>query len=328
MTGTRIRAALMTGLLTCTMLLAPTGQGTADAVFAGANGRLAFAVAPAQVEGSDIWTANPDGTGLRQVTRNGLSSGPRWAPSGRLIAHMRHTIRQSTGELWTIRPNGTEARRVSTGVSAGQVPAWSPRGDELLAVRPIGNGSDLFRVPLAGGRGQRLTFSAARGCGVAHPSWRRNLIVYARYCPDTQQLRLLNVDTRRNRLVIGGPPGQTRIEWPDFTADMRIMFMSCGLDATDLPCPFGVDVTVINRDGTGLTSLTETCGCQGDVYLSESVPAPGGSAFAYISFDPGDVGDGTNSLKVAGVSETAYICCGGQFGDPTPFSPDWQRLPR
>ena len=225
--GIRIRAALVTGLLACAMLISPTSQDTAGAVFPGVNGRIAFQL-DTFGQGSDVWTVNPDGTGLRQVTRNGVSGSPRWAPSGRSIAFLRGAPGREAAEVWTIRPNGTGARRVTTGVAGGRPPAWSPRGNELIVIRPVGRGSDLFRVPLTGGRGQRLTYAAARGCDVEHPSWRADVVVYARHCTDTEQLRLLNLSTGVNRLVFGQPAERSRISWPDFTSDLTIMFMSCG----------------------------------------------------------------------------------------------------
>src|SRR5688572_13332726 len=111
MVRTRIRAAAVTALLALTMLVSPVGQGTAEAVFPGSNGLIAFQYGSGF--GRDIWTVRPDGTGLRQLTRTGIAQAPRWAPSGRLLAYLRQPQSQPA-DVWTIRRDGTGSRRVVT----------------------------------------------------------------------------------------------------------------------------------------------------------------------------------------------------------------------
>ena len=66
------------------MLLAPA---SASATFPGKNGRIAFTA------NSDVYSVNPDGTGLTQLTPNdgrfAAASLPRWSPDGQRIAYVQ-----------------------------------------------------------------------------------------------------------------------------------------------------------------------------------------------------------------------------------------------
>jgi Tol biopolymer transport system component len=314
---TRPRAAVVTVLLSLAMLASPVVQGRAEAVLPGTNGLIAFQFGSGS--GRDIWTIRSDGTGLRQLTRTGIAQAPRWAPSGRLLAYLRQAQGQPAADVWTIRHDGTGSRRVVTGVAPGEPPAWSSYGDELVVVREVAGGSDLWRVSLdGGGPGERLTFAAARGCFVNHPSWRGTSVVYARFCPEHEQLRIVDISSGRDRLVIGTPAAAGDIFWPDFTADGRIMFMSCGLAAGD-PCT-GLDVTTVRRDGAGLSVVTDFCGCWNGTSATDPSPAPDGRRHA-VSYSDGD----SQGLAVFAGTEMLWQCC--DVPGMVAQTPDWQRRP-
>ena len=70
-----------------------------------------------------MWRVEADGTALRNVTRNGLSSSPSVSPDGRRIAYTQ--VRRPPGEgrscdgtanLATIRPDGGARRLLSSRV--------------------------------------------------------------------------------------------------------------------------------------------------------------------------------------------------------------------
>lgn len=118
---------LIAGLSALT-LIALVGQGlapTAWAAYHGANGRIAFA------RGGDIYTIQPGGTGLRRLTSNGRSSGPRWSPTGNRIAYLRG------GNLWAMNADGSHKTQITTAAPAFTAarPTWSPNGRYLAFVR-------------------------------------------------------------------------------------------------------------------------------------------------------------------------------------------------
>src|SRR4051812_17312633 len=101
-----------------------------------------------------------------------------------------------------MRADGSGVHRVTNGAGAQQ-PAWSPTSDELMFVTRVNGHTDLFRVPVAGGKLSRVTFAAAFGCDADHPSWRGSLVVYHRFCPGkSDEIRLLDLTSGANRIVI------------------------------------------------------------------------------------------------------------------------------
>lgn len=87
---------------------------------------------------SQIWIMNADGTGQTQVT-SGLgpefpdANAPKWSPDGSRIAFWSGFETQF-GEIWTMKPDGTDARQLTDqpGAISSDNPAWSPDGTKIL----------------------------------------------------------------------------------------------------------------------------------------------------------------------------------------------------
>lgn len=79
---------------------------------------------------SDLWTVEPDGSGLRRLTRFGDAMAPRWSRDGTEVLF----VRRRTATLWTVSADGSGARRLG---SASDVAGadWSPDGRRLAVVR-------------------------------------------------------------------------------------------------------------------------------------------------------------------------------------------------
>jgi Tol biopolymer transport system component len=190
----------------------------AHAAYPGKNGRLA-------VEGDTrpgIWTVKPNGNDLTRVTsRKGLPFSPSWSPDGRWIAFAQsntlkkmrangsHQVNLVKGvvsdidtkiswspdgrrlafskkdDLWTVKRDGTGAKRITSSADVESAPSWSPNGDriafqfrdavtadqDLRLIKP--NGAGLAAIPnTKNGRqpdwspnGKRLAY-AAPGVGI------------------------------------------------------------------------------------------------------------------------------------------------------------------
>lgn len=64
----------------------------------------------------EVWTANVDGSDLRQVTRNqAMNAFPRFSPDGKWIIFFSNSRREGPFELWRIHPDGSGLSRVSMG---------------------------------------------------------------------------------------------------------------------------------------------------------------------------------------------------------------------
>jgi TolB protein len=101
----------------------------AHAAFPGANGRIVFDTAD-NPDGSQIYTANPDGSDLQQLThlRDGAAAFmPRWSAGGGRIAYVSNAT--GNDELWTMRADGAGKRQITDEPGVGHYwPTWTPAG--------------------------------------------------------------------------------------------------------------------------------------------------------------------------------------------------------
>jgi Tol biopolymer transport system component len=104
----------------------------------------------------EVWTANADGTDLRQLTRLGLKSlgVPRWSPDNRHVAFFaRMDIEPQIYVIDAIQEQAVP-RKVTDEVPGCNIPTWSRDGKFLYCSRRIGGEMRLYRVPVGAGAGQ------------------------------------------------------------------------------------------------------------------------------------------------------------------------------
>ena len=90
---------------------------------------------------------------LNQLTTNPTDSEPNFAPDGRTIAFVRD------GDLYSIRPDGSGERHLSSGPEIDSVPLVSPNGKYVVFERraAVGAPADLYTVGATGGGLRALT---------------------------------------------------------------------------------------------------------------------------------------------------------------------------
>ncbi len=91
--------------------------------------------------GVRICLIQPDGTGLRTITRG---TEPAWSPDGRQIMFSRDSL--SNGGIWLINADGTGLEQIIEGNATA--PAWSPDGTRLLMTLRSGPRSHIYIVDL------------------------------------------------------------------------------------------------------------------------------------------------------------------------------------
>jgi TolB protein len=121
---------------TClTITAAPAGAAGPPA-----TGRIAFA----DFMTNQLYTVNPDGTALAQLTHepDGIAARwPSWSPNGSHILFDRLNLSNSVGRIWIMNAGGTGQRRLVSEVPGHSdlQPSYSPDGRRIAFTRCLPN---------------------------------------------------------------------------------------------------------------------------------------------------------------------------------------------
>ncbi|WP_420455241.1 winged helix-turn-helix domain-containing protein [Rubrivirga sp.] len=112
----------------------------------------------------EVWTAEPDGAGARQLTTFGGArvSGPRWSPDGRRLVVSARAGGDADADVFLILPDG-EARALTDVAADDVAPTWSRDGLWVYFASDRGETWQIYRVPSGGGAAEPVTV----GGGVA-----------------------------------------------------------------------------------------------------------------------------------------------------------------
>ncbi len=142
-----LAAAAALGLVAA-LLIAPRLLSGAEAV-----GRIAFG----SREG--IFVVGSDGDGLRRLT-SAWDDDPAWSPDGTQIAFTR--VRNAVGQIFAMRPDGSDVRKLTSGPFSNSHPSWSPDGRRIAFERDT-SGRDgtvgIYVMDADGSRVRRLVSS-------------------------------------------------------------------------------------------------------------------------------------------------------------------------
>lgn len=181
---------------------------------------------------NDVFTMNPDGTNVTQLTdTTGVSGDAAWSPDGSLIAFDvdRGDPEHAQG-IYLMKPDGTGLEQVTTGPRGYQgdfQPRFSPDGSRLVFARYRGQGATeqaaLYVVRLDGSGLRRLT-SFALHVGDADWSSDGKRIVFEAY-PNGPlgDIYVMGSDGRGLRNLTRDSSGQADPVWaPDGT---KVLFL-------------------------------------------------------------------------------------------------------
>jgi Tol biopolymer transport system component len=249
----------------------------AHAAFPGENGKLILhaGVADSPEAGDDeLFTINPDGSGLERLTDNAEIDdlNPAYSPDGRTIAYTRNPgDGSSTGRrLSLMDADGSNLRDLAHG---GFVPAWSPDG-QSLAFHEFGQISfDVYTAPVAGGPRFLLTQAGSHDF---FPAWSptADTIAFASNFNTVNwqsEIYATKADGSEDWVQLTNTLGaDTTPEWsPDGS---KIVFVSAR-NGND-------EIYVMNADGSGETRLTTDP--QSDLNPQWS---PDGTRIAFTRYD-------------------------------------------
>lgn len=122
----------------------------------------------------DIYIMRSDGSDLQRITSHPATDlRPAWSPDGEWLAFSsdRHDYdggETSSYDIYVMRPDGRDVRRLTHHPLLALRPSWSPKGDEL--VYQVGDEGDweIYSVGVDGGPPRRLTNNTIYD---VHPDW-------------------------------------------------------------------------------------------------------------------------------------------------------------
>ncbi len=146
----RGRRGLVIRVLGAALAAVLLAAAQAQAAFPGQNGKIAFA------RSGNIYTINPDGSGLEQLTTTGEDSEPAWSANGRRIAFT--STRDGNSEVYVMDADGTGQTNLTNHPADDSHPAWSPDGRRIAFDRLTpGVGYDIHLMDAEGGGATKVT---------------------------------------------------------------------------------------------------------------------------------------------------------------------------
>lgn len=136
----------------------------------------------------DIYTCNPDGTNVRQLTVHyGVDTSPAWSPNGYQIAFT--SDRSGNPQIYIMDADGANQRRLTFESKYCDSPVWSPKGDKI-AFQSMDNGKfDIWTI-------------APDGTGLTRVSDLSGNNEYPSYSPDGTLICFVNNSGGRSDLYV------------------------------------------------------------------------------------------------------------------------------
>jgi TolB protein len=153
---------------------------------------------------ADLFVVRPDGTGLRNVTRNPAGAdafGSTWSRDGSRIAFRRMAAPAGTG-IYSIGVDGRSLRRLAR---EAHEPEWSPSGHRIAYLsqdRAVGPGWQVYVMGPNGGGKRRVSRAGTWAFPTWSPDSRRLVVAH-----DERRLAVMRLDGTIARWLTQRRPG-------------------------------------------------------------------------------------------------------------------------
>ena len=177
------------------------GSYAASPEFAPGGKRIVFSASTADSRDADIFVANVDGSGMRNLTFSpGIDTSPTWSPTGTQIAFI--SDRSGTPQVWIMDSDGSNLRRLVEEGGHCDSPDWSPNGRFILYSwqAPRQWKHDVYLAEVATGKLYQLTRDFGAG---ENPHWSPDgrHITFQGTRSGTKQLFIMNADGKNLKQI-------------------------------------------------------------------------------------------------------------------------------
>ena len=104
----------------------------ASATFPGTNGRIAFGRFDSNISDFDLYTANPDGSEVQQLTFVPSLFSDWRADGNRILFDFLDT--DGNEQVATINPDGSDLQQITFGAGVHEATSWSPSGTQIAFI--------------------------------------------------------------------------------------------------------------------------------------------------------------------------------------------------
>jgi TolB protein len=283
------------------------GTAPAHAAFPGHNGKIVFT---SNRDGnSEIYTINPDGTGLSRLTYDPAGDfSPVWSADGSEIAFSRSTNPGSGGgELFVMNADGSGLRRVTDDGEIDSNPSWSPDGTRLVFTSVRTSVSEIYTIGVDGTGESPIRAAGVEG---THPSWSPDgrRIVFTGAGPGGIDLLLIDADGSH----------LTNLSMSVYTDENKPAWSPDGSMIAFVPSSGVIDINAIGLDGRPITIGGQT----GSSYWPAWSPDGTKIAFQKGMCSLSGCGDAIYTMNADGSKRTAVTAADTFNGQP-----DWGVAP-
>jgi TolB protein len=292
------RGAIVLGLAATGVMA--LGAATASATFPGSNGRIAFEAFIEETESLEIFTANPKGGDVQQLTSNPnvFSEFPDWSPDGQKIAFQAD--RQNANEpvqIHVMNADGSDVTELTRGPGFHGFPAWSPDAASLAIAADWGDHPALqgiWIIPASDPGG--VTQQEARRVTTL-PADFRGEDVEPQFSPDGSSIVFTRFKSPRksaiHRVGIDGTGLDRLTKWrlnasdPDWSPNGKKITFDSGDFGGETDG--GGNIHVMRADGSGRKKLTDHRRLRkGDPFKLANNPvwSPSGTQIMFTRFLP------------------------------------------